>query len=151
MQSSQPNYTEKIQTIQTSFFPVLDDFKKNFVIYKMHPEVDEYYNYYSASQGQLQTLSKELQSIRTDIDSKIRKLDKEMVDVNANLQKEKAVNKKFALRVANLKNTQNGSDILVDDSVERYNAQYFKNCELVVGIIILSGLIGRSFVAGNRR
>ena len=36
----------------------------------------------------------------------------------------------------NIDNTQDGSQILINDSKKKYNDQYYKNVEIFVGIII---------------
>ena len=44
MNSQALTFDEKINNIKTSFFSVLDDFKKYYVFYNKNPEVDEYQN-----------------------------------------------------------------------------------------------------------
>jgi hypothetical protein len=46
----------------------------------------------------------------------------------------------------NLKNTESGSKILIDDSKNDYNIQYYRNLEMIIGILILSGLLVKTFV-----
>jgi hypothetical protein len=45
----------------------------------------------------------------------------------------------------NLQNTKNGSDILIDDSKEEYNKQYYANWEMILGIFIASGILATQF------
>ena len=47
--------------------------------------------------------------------------------------------------INNLQNTQNGSEILIDDSKTQYNIQYYKNVELFIGILIITGLLTKFF------
>ena len=49
--------------------------------------------------------------------------------------------KYFFIILTNLQNTQNGSEILIDDSKTKYNEQYYKNIQIIVGIFIVSGLL----------
>jgi hypothetical protein len=48
--------------------------------------------------------------------------------------------------IANLENTQNGSEVLIEDSKERYNQQWTRNIEMFLCIIFISvRLFGNSF------
>ena len=43
--------------------------------------------------------------------------------------------------LSNLENTQTGSEILIDNSKDIYNAQYYYNWEIFFGILFVSGLL----------
>jgi hypothetical protein len=47
--------------------------------------------------------------------------------------------------VSNLENTQNGYEILINDSKTEYNIQYYKNVKIFIGIIIISSLLAVVF------
>ena len=134
-------FEEKIDTIKTQFFSALDDFKKYYVYYNKNPEVNEFQNYYANSKGQLQTMSKDLFLTTNNIDKNIEDLDNEMLQISIKLENEKKLNKEMSELINNLQNTQNGSEILIDDSKTKYNIQYYKNVEIFIGILILSGLL----------
>lgn len=128
---------EKIEGIKTRFFSALDDYKKYYVYYTKNPEVSEFQNYYSNSKDQIQKISKELVSLTIEIDNKINILDDKMSDITNKIDDEKKRNEKMKKLLNNLRNTQNGSEILIDDSKKEYNSQYYLNLEVFVGIIIL--------------
>ncbi len=138
-------FNEKINTIKTQFFSALDDFKKYYVYYNKNPEVNEFQNYYVNSKGQLQSMSRDLFLITNNIDKNIEILDKNMSAISAQLDDEKKLNKEMMQLIANLENTQNGSEILIDDSKTKYNEQYVRNWEIFVGIIIISVGLSRLF------
>jgi hypothetical protein len=137
--------TEKINSIKTQFFSALDDFKKYYVYYNKNPEVDEFQNYFANSQGQLKTMSTELFLITNNIDKQIEILDDEMKDIAVKLEEEKQSNEQMARMFANLQNTKNGSAILIDDSKEEYNKQYYANWEIIIGIFVVSGILATQF------
>jgi predicted RNase H-like nuclease (RuvC/YqgF family) len=136
---------EKINAIKTQFFSALDDFKKYYVYYHKNPEVTEFQNYYANSKGQLQTMSKELFLTTNNIDRHIEILDEEMKDVAVKLEEEKQSNDEMTRLFTNLQNTKNGSDILIDDSKEEYNKQYYANWEMIIGIFVVSGILATQF------
>lgn len=133
--------SEKINGLKTQFFSALDDYKKYYVYYNKNPEVDEFQNYYANSKSQLQTMSRNVVLQTNEIDSDIETLDAEMDIISRKLEREKKLNIKLMRLLNNLQNTQNGSEILIDDAKELYNTQYRYNWELFIGILIISGVI----------
>ena len=138
-------FNEKINNINAQFFSALDDFKKYYVYYNKNPEVTEFQNYYANSKGQLQSLSKELVTTTNNINKSIESLDAEMSSNAIQLEREKKRNKELTKLVFNLENTQNGSEILIDDTKVNYNIQYYKNWELIAGILVTGIMLGRWF------
>lgn len=134
-------FDEKIRTISHQFTPVLDEFKKYYVYYNKNPEVSEFQNYFSNSKSQLKSLSENVFSISTNIDEKIEVLNKELNVITTKLEEEKELNKQLVEIVSNLKDTQNGSEILIDDSKTIYNIQYYKNVEIFFGLFIVIGFL----------
>ena len=86
-------------------------------------------------------MSKDLFLTTNNIDKNIENLDNEMLQISIKLENEKKLNKEMSELINNLQNTQNGSEILIDDSKTKYNIQYYKNVEIFIGILILSGLL----------
>jgi hypothetical protein len=138
-------FDEKIDGIKKQFFAALDDFKKYYVYYNKNPEVDEFQNYYMNSKSQLQNLSKELFLVTNNIDKNIEILDKKMSVVSLKLKDEKKLNDDLKTLLKNLQNTKDGSTILIDDSKEAYNTQYYHNWEMIVGILIISIAMRKMF------
>ena len=68
-----------------------------------------------------------------------------MKQVSIKLQKEKKINDEMAGLLGNLQNTKNGTVILISDSKEEYNKQYYYNFELIGGIIIIGLLLSTIF------
>jgi hypothetical protein len=138
-------FDEKIDGIKNQFFAALDDFKKYYVYYNKNPEVDEFQNYYMNSKSQLQKLSKDLFLITNNIDKNIEILDNKMSAVSLKLKDEKKLNANLKTMLKNLQNTKEGSTILIDDSKEAYNTQYYHNWEIIIGIFIISIVLRKMF------
>ena len=140
-------FNEQINNIKSQFFSALDDFTKYYVYYNKNPEVNEFQNYYANSKGQLQTMSKDLFLTTNNIDKNIENLDNEMLQISIKLENEKKLNKEMSELINNLQNTQNGSEILIDDSKTKYNIQYYKNLEIFIGILIISGFLSKLVIS----
>ena len=138
-------FDEKINSIKDQFFSALDDFKKYYVYYNKNPEVNEFQNYYVNSKGQLQSMSKDLFITTNDINKNIEILDNQMKEVSIKLNKEKKIYDESMKLLGNLQNTKNGSEILINDSKEEYNKQYYYNVELICGILIVGLILGTFF------
>jgi hypothetical protein len=139
-------FNDKINTIKTQFFSALDDYKKYYVYFNKNPEVNEFQNYYSTSKGQLQSMTRDLFLISNNIDKNIEILDNQMSSsISLQLADEKNLNKEMEQLIANLQNTQNGSEVLIQDSKDKYNIQYLKNWELFAGIVITGILLSHIF------
>jgi esterase/lipase len=138
-------FNEQINTIKTQFFSALDDFKKYYVYFNKNPEVNEFQNFYANSKGQLQTMSRQLFLTSNNIDKMIEELDERVSSVSVKLEEEEELYKKLMELTQNLDNTQDGSQILIDDSKKKYNDQYYKNVEMFIGIIIVIGLLSKLF------
>ena len=138
-------FNEKIITIKSQFLSALDDFKKYYIFFNRNPEVNEFQNYYANSKGQLQTMNRNMFLVTNNIEKNIQTLNKFVLLSSIKLNNEKALNKQMTDLINNLENTQNGSEILVDDSKTKYNIQYYKNVEMFIGILIVCGLMSKLF------
>ena len=139
------HFNEQINNIKSQFFSALDDFKKYYVYFNKNPEVDEFQSYYANSKGQLQTMNRNMFLLTNNIEKNIEILNKKVLLLSIKLNNEKELNKKMTGLINNLENTQNGSEILIDDSKTKYNIQYYKNVEIFVGILIICGLMSKIF------
>ncbi len=133
-------FNEKINTIKSQFFSLLDDFKKYYLYYNKNPEVNEFQNYYVNSKSQLQGMNKDLFLTTNNIDKYIETLNNKMSSISEQLVDEKTLNKEMVEVISNLENTQNGSEILITNSKSKYNEQYLKNWEVFIGIVVVVSL-----------
>lgn len=149
METKAEAINENINNTTNTFYSALDDFRKYYVYYHKNPEVDEFQNYYSNSTGQLQNANKDLLLIINDIQNYIKLLKDNVVIMDSKLDDEKKLNNELSNVYKNLKNTDNGSSILINDSKKAYNTQYLKNIEMLVGILIMIGTMYKIFTLTN--
>jgi hypothetical protein len=136
---------ERIEAIKSTFASVLDDYKKYYVFYHAHPEVNEYQNYYLQSKNQLNNLVKELFEISKSIHIKIGELSDETSDTYNSLKEERMNYDNLSKKVSNLTGTKNGSEMLIDDFKEKYNEQFYNNIELFLGCLLVGFAIKYTF------
>ena len=94
-------------------------------------------------------MSKDLFLTTNNIDKNIEILDKKMSAISLKMEDEKQLNDKLMLLLKNLQNTKDGSSILIDDSKEAYNIQYYYNVEIIIGILIVSGILAKMFTPAS--
>ena len=130
--------SNKIKEIESKFFSVLDDYKKYYVFYNMHPEINENENAFSNADGQLKSLSENLFMITNSINNSINTLNEEMEIVEQDISKEKARYSKLVEKIKYIDNTYEGSEQLISDTKQEYNMQYYNNLEILLGVGIIS-------------
>ena len=129
-------FNEQINNIKSQFFSALDDFKKYYVYFNKNPEVNEFQNFYENSKSQLQTMSRELFLTTNNINKNMVALDTLVSSISTQLDDEEELYNQLMELLENIDNTQDGSQILINDSKKKYNDQYYKNVEIFIGIII---------------
>jgi hypothetical protein len=139
------NMNEKINTIQDTFFSILDDYKKYYIFINKSPEVEEYQNYYLDAKNQLQNLMNDLFKLSTNIENNILEMNKNNKVLIEKLDEEKKSNEELDELLISLRGTESGSKELIYDTKNLYNYQYYKNIELFLGIIIVSLLLRKMF------
>ena len=90
-------------------------------------------------------MSRNLFLATNNIDKNIELVNAKMMDMVQALEKEKSINEILTKQYDNLTTTQDGSEVLIDDAKTEYNIQYYRNWELCIGILIVSGLMVKIF------
>jgi hypothetical protein len=137
-------YNDDINNLSSIFFSLIDDYKKYYVYTNKNPEVNEYQNYFFNVETHIQNTNKAVIDLINSIKNDIKQLDKLISDMNIKLGTEKDLNKELSKLFSNLKNSNNGSSIMLDETTIMYNKQYLWNIEIFIGIIILSLLIANN-------
>lgn len=131
----------EINRIKDTFFSILDDYKKYYVDSKKNPEVDEYQNFYLESKSQLQKMDNDLLRLSKEIEGEIEDLDKKKENLIKNISFENLKKERLEELLKGLKSTEKGAKYLINDTSDLYINQYYKNVELIIGIVIISYII----------
>jgi len=138
-------YNEKINNIKNQFNSILQDYKKYYVFFNKNPEVTEYSNFYYNSKNQLINLNNNLFNISLNINNDIDKLNETLKILKEKINYLKNENNRLKLLSDNLDNTEEGSEVLINNKKELYNIQYLQNWIIIFGIIIISIIINKIF------
>jgi hypothetical protein len=145
MEARSKQYNNKINDLSNTFFSVLDDLKKYYVYFHLHPESNEYQNFYETSQSQLQQIMIQMFTIGKNIQSEVEYINEEMIQLKDRIKKERINSDKLTNISNNIEMSNNGSNVLINDTKKLYNVQYLNNIELFIGILICGGLLFKIF------
>ena len=81
-------------------------------------------------------MSRELFLTTNNINKNMVALDTLVSSISTQLDDEEELYNQLMELLENIDNTQDGSQILINDSKKKYNDQYYKNVEIFIGIII---------------
>jgi chromosome segregation ATPase len=132
-------YSIKINTIAEKYPQILEEFKKNYVIYNQHPNIQEYSNIFSSIKSALSNLNKELFVLTNELEQNIEQLNNSHEEYLFDLEDLKRRNAQLKIRLAKASSTNNGADEMNDDAKEQYKYQYLQNVTLFVGNLLLIG------------
>lgn len=135
----------KIFAIKEQFFSVLDDFKKNYILYNKNPDYTEYENAYNENKSQLQGLQKTMFSINNSIQSSTEKISDVKNSLELKLEGLKEQIDNLEIITASLGQNGDSSEVMKDDFVILYNYQYLQNFCLFIGCVIVVILFGTLF------
>ena len=126
-------YYDKLNTFSQKFPEILDEFKRNYVIYNQHPEFQEYENAFSNTKGSLSSINKELFMLTNDVQSNINVLNKESDNITDELSKLKETNEELKLKLSGSTGTNSAADEMNADAKEQFKYQYIKNLSMILG------------------
>lgn len=129
---------EKIIDLKKSFLLALKDFKENYINYNLNNDVDEYKSILITSKSQLQEINSQLYDLTEQIKKKILfNHSKNQNELNL-LSESKELYDMTTDELQNIKDKNRASNLLVDDYKEMYDKQFYKNFQLILGIVLLS-------------
>lgn len=138
-------FNEKIDTLNGRINLLLDEFKKIYVISKMHPTNQEYQQQFSNIVAGLDEIQSKIFSISIGIQGNIDKINKEMIDLDIQIKKEREKNKEFKEKLGIIDNKNNASSEMINDYNKIYDERYLRNWALGLSTIICIITIGLVF------
>jgi len=129
---------EKIINLKKSFLLALNDFKQNYINYNLNDNVDEYQNIFFTSKTQLQELNSNLYDLTEKIKNKILTNHKKNQNEIKSLSESEELYNVTIDELKNASDKSRASNVLNDDYQDMYNEQFYKNFQLILGVIILS-------------
>uniref|UniRef100_A0A6C0KW99 Uncharacterized protein n=1 Tax=viral metagenome TaxID=1070528 RepID=A0A6C0KW99_9ZZZZ len=130
-------YYDKINVLSEKFPSILDEFKRNYVIYNQHPDFQEYANAYNSSKGALSEVNKDLFVLTNDLQKNIDKLNENSEHIIVELNRLKEENEFLKKTLLQSTGTNNSADELNGDAKEQYKYQYIRNVTMILGNVFL--------------
>ena len=138
-------FDEKLDVLNGSVNLLLDEFKKVYVISKMHPANQEYQQQYANMVAGLNQLQSKLFSASNDVQVNIDKINKAMMTLDNRIRKEREKNRELKLKLGIVENKSNASSEMIDNYKQIYDEQYIRNWALGLSTIICIMTIGSVF------
>ena len=132
------NEKNNIMSLKKTFFVALNNFKDNYVNYKLNSDNDEYKNIFLKSKTQLQEINSSLFDLSDKMKYKI--LSNHLKNQNE-IESIKQSEEMYTMTLDKLNNVSDknrASNTLVDDYQDIYERQFYKNFQIVCGILVLS-------------
>jgi hypothetical protein len=138
-------YFNKLNTFSEKYPGILDEFKRNYVVYNQHPDIQEYSNVFSSTKSALSGLNKDLFILTNDVQQDIDQLNSQNEQLTIELDDLKKINEMLKRRLAKASGTNNGADIMNDNAKEQYKYQYLNNITMIIGNLLLVGTMYKLF------
>jgi chromosome segregation ATPase len=129
-------FREKITELQDKLPFVLEDFKKNYVLYNKDTEYNEYQQTFEVSKSNLQQLNTDLSTIETNVDTNTNKLNEQLNEINTKIADEKEENIILKTKLGLLEDGSNSANEMIHDYKKKYNLAYLRNWGLLLSILV---------------
>lgn len=138
-------FNEKLEVLNGSVNLLLDEFKKIYIISKMHPANQEYQQQYANMVAGLDQLQSKLFSASNDVQVNIDNINKAMIALDIHIRKEREKNRELKVKLGIIENKSNASSEMIDDYTQIYDERYLRNWALGLSTIICIMTIGSLF------
>ena len=138
-------YKEKIDELDSGINLLLDEFKKLYVITKMHPTNEEYQTQYQNIINNLATVLTKLFSVSNDVQINIDNLNKKLFEFDVLIREEREKNEKLKRKLGIVENKSNAASEMISDYKNIYDKRYLRNWSLLLSSILCMVAIGTLF------
>lgn len=142
---SPEQFNEKLNILNSTVNMLLEEFKKIYVLSRMHSANQEYQQQYANMVAGLDQLQSKLFSASNDVQVNIDKINKAMIELDVRIKQEKKINKELKIKLGIIKNKTNASSEMIDDYTQIYDEKYLRNWGLGLSIAICLITIGATF------
>jgi hypothetical protein len=123
-------YLEKIRTSKESLHLILNEFKKIFILSKMHPENEEYQQQFSNVSNSLKEILSKFFTLSNDIQVNTDDISKKMLELNILIHREREKNRELKRKLGIIEHQGNASAEMIDNYKEIYDMRYLRNWAL---------------------
>lgn len=135
-------YLEKIRTSKESLHLILHEFKKIFILSKMHPENEEYQQQFSNVSNSLKELLSSFFTLSNDVQVNTDDISKKMLELDILIHKERVKNRELKRKLGIIEHQNNASTEMIDNYKEIYDMRYLRNWALGLSTLACIAAIG---------
>jgi hypothetical protein len=129
-------YKEKINELDNGVQLLLTEFKRVYVITKMHPTNEEYQTQYQTIVNSLASILSKLFSISNDLHVNIDHINKKLFELDDLIKIEREKNKNLKKKLGIIENKGNATSEMISDYKDIYDKGYLRNWSLILSSII---------------
>jgi len=129
-------YIQQINSINEKSVSILNEFKKLYVIHKMHPENEEYQYQYENIVSNINKISSTLFTTSNDIQLNIDDLNKQLIELNVSIKKEKKINKNLKSQLGMVEHKSNSTNEMINNYKEIYEKYYLNNWSILLSTFL---------------
>jgi hypothetical protein len=130
------NFKEKITELEDKLPFILEDFKKNYVLYNKDQDYNEYQQIFEVSKGNLEQINFDLSTIETNVRTNTDKLNEQLNELNTQIEEEREENRMFKSKLGLLEDGSNSMDEMIHDYKKKYHLAYLRNWGLLLSILV---------------
>jgi organic radical activating enzyme len=128
----------------------IQEYEKNYVLFRTFPNNNEYTKEYENSKSNLEKINAKIFMINNNIQLNFEKLNQGLNSYNKKIYQLKKENKQTKKLLSQMENKNLGSEEMIENYQEMYNIQYFQNFTLLIGIFIGIFLFSNVFLINKK-
>lgn len=129
-------FNEKLYELNETITLLLDEFKKIYVLSKMHPANQEYQQQYANMIDGLNQIQSKIFSTSNDVQVNIDNLNKAMIEIDVRIKREKKKNKELKRKLGIVEHKTNTASEMIYDYMQMYDKSYLRNWALGLSTLI---------------
>ena len=129
-------YINKLDELSGGVNLLLDEFKKIYIIAKMHPNNEDIQDRYQDMISNINQLQAKMFSVSNDVQVNINDINQKMLSLNLMIEKERNKNKELRKKLGMVEHKNNAASEMISDYREVYDIKYLRNWALFLSTII---------------
>lgn len=135
-------YINKLDELNGGIGLLLDEFKKIYIIAKMHPNNEDIQERYQDMISNINQLQAKLFSVSNDVQVNINDMNEKMLGFDVLIRREREKNKELRKKLGMIEHKNNSASEMISDYKEIYDIKYLRNWALFLSTIICIFAIG---------
>lgn len=134
---SPEKYVETLIDTNVKGDAMILEFQRLYVLSKMNPSNQEIQQSYQTIVYGLEDVKTQLTTMTTDIQENIQQINRTLLSLNIQIQKERSINEELKRQLRSIQNETNTSFELIDNYKEIYSAKYLDNWSMFFSTVLV--------------